>query len=154
LAPSKPIFKQNFPYKRDDQVKNFSKSSSYNSYTSWRRWNKFSSKQYCSNIGKVERCQVVVRADIVVFVDGVTIRFPISVKPYFTKDKASELGDEIGEFKSKIELAKECVEEAMKFFDIDYVVFDSWYTTKEFIRFIEEKGLKWVGQLKYDDSED
>jgi hypothetical protein len=37
----------------------------------------------------------------------------------------------------------------MKFFDdIDYVVFDSWYTTKEFIRFIEEKGLKWVGQFK------
>jgi len=84
--------------------------------TSWRRWNKFSSKQYCSNIGKVERCQVVVRADVVVFVDGVPIRFPILVKPYFTKDKANELGDDIGEFKSKIELAKE----AMKFFDIDY----------------------------------
>jgi SRSO17 transposase len=116
--------------------------------TSWRRWNKFSSKQYCSNIGKVERCQVVVRADIVVFVEGVPIRFPISVKPYFTKDKANELGDEVGEFKSKIELAKECVQEAMKFFDIDYVVFDSWYTTKDFIRFIEEKGLKWVGQFK------
>jgi SRSO17 transposase len=116
--------------------------------TSWRRWNKFSSKQYCSNIGKVERCQVVVRADIVVFVEGVPIRFPISVKPYFTKDKANELRDDIGEFKSKIELAKECVEEAMKFFDIDYVVFDSWYTTKDFIRFIEEKGLKWVGQFK------
>jgi SRSO17 transposase len=116
--------------------------------TSWRKWNKFSSKQYCSNIGKVERCQVVVRADVVVFVDGVPIRFPISVKPYFTKDKANELGDDIGEFKSKIELAKECVEEAMKFFDIDYVVFDSWYTTKDFIRFIEEKELKWVGQFK------
>jgi SRSO17 transposase len=58
----------------------------------WRRWNKFSSKQYCSNIGKVERCQVVVRADVVVFVDGVPIRFPISLKPYFTKDKVDELG--------------------------------------------------------------
>jgi hypothetical protein len=45
----------------------------------------------------------------------VPIRFPISVKPYFIKDKANELGAEIGEFKSKIELAKECVEEAMKF---------------------------------------
>ena len=112
--------------------------------TSWRRWNKFSSN--CSNIGKVERCQVVVRADVVVFVEGVPIRFPISVKPYFTKDKANELVAEIGEFKSKIELAKECIQEAMKFFDIDYVVFDSWYTT--FIRFIEEKGLKWVGQFK------
>jgi len=78
----------------------------------------------------------------------VPVRFPISVKPYFTKDKANELGDDIGEFKSKIELAQECVEEAMKFFDIDYVVFDSWYTTKDFIRFIEEKGLKWVGQFK------
>jgi len=62
-----------------------------------------------------ERCQVVVRADVVVFVDGVPIRFPISVKPYFIKDKVNELGAEIGEFKSKIELAKECVEEAMKF---------------------------------------
>jgi hypothetical protein len=67
----------------------------------------------------VERCQVVVRADVVVFVDGVPIRFPISVKPYFTKDKANELGAEIGEFKSRIELAKECIKEAMKFFDID-----------------------------------
>jgi hypothetical protein len=36
----------------------------------------------------------------------------------------------------------------MKFFDIDYVVFDSWYTTKDFIRFMEDRGLKWVGQLK------
>ena len=78
----------------------------------------------------MERCQAVVRADVVVFVDGVLVRFPISVKPYFTKDKVDELGDEVGEFKSKIELAQECVEEAMKFFDIDYVVFDSWYTTK------------------------
>jgi hypothetical protein len=146
LVPSKPIFKQNFPYKRDDQVKNFSKSNSYNSYTSWRRWNRLSSN--CSNIGKVERCQAVVRADVVVFVDGVPVRFPISVKPYFTKDKVDELGDEVGEFKSKIELAQECIEEAMKFFDIDYVVFDSWYTTKDFIRFIEDRGLKWVGQLK------
>ena len=58
----------------------------------WRRWNKFSSKQYCSNIGKVERCQVVVRGDVVVFVDGVPIRFPISLKPYFTRDKVDELG--------------------------------------------------------------
>ena len=57
------------------------------------------------------------------------IRFPISVKPYFIKDKVNELGAEIGEFKSKIELAKECVEEAMKFLIIDYVVFDSWYIT-------------------------
>jgi hypothetical protein len=40
------------------------------------------------------------------------------------------------------------VEDAMKFFDIDYVVFDSWYTTKDFIRFIEDRGLKWVGQFK------
>ena len=70
------------------------------------------------------------------------------MKPYFTEDKANELGDEVGEFKSKIELAKECVEEGMKFFDIDYVVFDSWYTTRDFIRFIEEKGMKWVGQFK------
>jgi len=61
----------------------------------WGGWNKFSSKQYCSNIGKAERCQVVVRADVVVFVDGVPIRFPISVKPYFTKDKVEELGDEV-----------------------------------------------------------
>jgi len=99
--------------------------------TSWRRWNKFSSKQYCSNIGKVERCQVVVRADVVVFVDGGHIRFPISVKPYFTKDKANGLGAEIGEFKSKIELAQECIQEAMKFFDIDYVFFNSWYTTNQ-----------------------
>jgi len=43
----------------------------------------------------VERCQVVVRGDVVVFVDGVSIRFPISVKPYFTKGKTNGLGAEI-----------------------------------------------------------
>jgi hypothetical protein len=32
--------------------------------------------------------------------------------------------------------------------NLGYVVFDSWYTTKDFIRFIEDRGLKWVGQFK------
>ena len=71
----------------------------------------------------MERCQVVVRGDVVVFVNGVSIRFPISVNPYFTRDKANGLGAEIGEFKSKIELAQEYIQEAMKFFDIDYGIF-------------------------------
>jgi hypothetical protein len=38
----------------------------------------------------VERCQVVVRGDVVVFVDGVSISFPISVNPYFTKGKTND----------------------------------------------------------------
>jgi hypothetical protein len=64
---------------------------------------------------------VVVR--LVVFVDGIPVRFPISLKPYSTKDKANEIRDKVGEFKGKIELAQECIKEAMKFFDIDYMKF-------------------------------
>jgi hypothetical protein len=55
----------------------------------------------------VERCQVVVRADVVVFVDGVPIRFPISVKPYFTEDAPFGLRDGLGvksKSKSKVVL--------------------------------------------------
>jgi SRSO17 transposase len=54
-------------------------------------------------------------------------------------------------FKTKIELAKELVEQAVALgLEIETVLFDSWYASKEFIRFLRTNMLHWVTRLKSD----
>lgn len=53
------------------------------------------------------------------------------------------------EFKTKYELAKELVEEAVSHdLEIEAVLFDNWYASKDFIRFLQAKPLSWVTRLK------
>ncbi|MCA1962232.1 MAG: IS701 family transposase [Desulfomonile sp.] len=54
-------------------------------------------------------------------------------------------------FKTKIELAQELVEDALqRGLEIQGALFDNWFASKDFIKFLREKGLHWVTRLKSD----
>ena len=54
-------------------------------------------------------------------------------------------------FKTKHQFAKELVEQAVSLgLEIDAVLFDNWYASKDFIIFLQAKPLSWVTRLKSD----
>ena len=54
-------------------------------------------------------------------------------------------------FKTKIELARELVQYALELgLEIQGVLFDSWYGSKEFIGFLRGNSLRWITRLKSD----
>jgi len=54
-------------------------------------------------------------------------------------------------FKTKIDLAQELVEEALQLgLEIQGALFDNWFASKDFIKFLQGKGLHWVTRLKSD----
>jgi len=69
--------------------------------------------------------------------------FPIGYRLYLKRDKKDP------EFHTKIELAKELISQAITAkLRFGAVVFDSWFLSRELVRFIESKGLNWVGAAK------
>jgi len=69
--------------------------------------------------------------------------FPIGYKLYLKRDKKDK------EFKSKIKLAEELIDEALKA-DLPFntVIIDAWYLAKELCQYAENKGLNWIGVAK------
>ena len=69
--------------------------------------------------------------------------FPIGFRLYLKRDKNDSA------FKTKIQLAQELIEQAVGL-DLRFktVVFDAWFLAKELVKFIESKGLNWVGAAK------
>ncbi len=54
-------------------------------------------------------------------------------------------------FKTKIDLAQELVEDALQLgLEIQGALFDNWFASKDFIKFLQSKGLHWVTRLKSD----
>lgn len=75
--------------------------------------------QYCPSLGREENCNVAVAS---CFVSG-TKHFPVNFKPYLPLDTKKP-----GEFKSKLDLAKELIDEALtQNISFSSVVVDSWY---------------------------
>jgi len=73
---------------------------------------------------------------------------PLDLRLYVKKDRCRETGIP---FKTKIELAQELVEDALRRgLEIHGVLFDNWFASQEFIRFLQSKGLHWVTKLKSD----
>ena len=71
--------------------------------------------------------------------------FPIGFQLYRKKDKAGEA------FKTKIELAQELVAHALSMgLRFGTVVFDAWFLSKDFVRFLKSKQLHWVSKAKSD----
>ena len=54
-------------------------------------------------------------------------------------------------FKTKIDLAQELVDDALQLgLEIQGALFDNWFASKDFIKFLQAKGLHWVTRLKSD----
>jgi len=54
-------------------------------------------------------------------------------------------------FKTKIDLAQELVEDALQLgLEIQGALFDNWFASKDFIKFLQGRGLHWVTRLKSD----
>jgi SRSO17 transposase len=73
---------------------------------------------------------------------------PLGFRLYLKKDYCQRMGLT---FKTKIELAMELVELAVSLgLEIECVLFDNWYASKDFMRFLKQHKLHWVTRLKGD----
>lgn len=73
---------------------------------------------------------------------------PLDFRLYLKEDQSRE---KRVPFKTKIDLAQELVEDALQLgLEIQGALFDNWFASKDFIKFLQGKGLHWVTRLKSD----
>lgn len=71
------------------------------------------------------------------------LSLPLDFKIYIKEEQAGE------NFRTKHELAMELIEQAMEHgISFSCVVFDTWYFSVEFVRFVEKRGKDWVTRAK------
>jgi len=96
--------------------------------------------QYCPPLGREENCNVAVAS---CFVSN-SKHFPVDFRSYIPLDNK-----EPEKFKSKIDLAKELIDDAIaKGIPFGSVVIDSWYPSSDLIEFIASKDLSLVAEVK------
>ena len=96
--------------------------------------------QHCGCLGREENCNVAVAS---CFVSN-TKHFPVDFKSYLPIDST-----EAKNFKSKLDLAKELISDAVnKNVPFSSIVVDSWYTSTDLIEFVANKGLSLVAEVK------
>jgi SRSO17 transposase len=98
--------------------------------------------QYCGALGKEENCNVAVASCFV----SETKHFPVDFKSYLPITTPNPKN-----FKSKLDLAKELIDDALKKgVPFRYVLFDSWYSSSDVLSFIHDKNLKFISEIKSD----
>lgn len=96
--------------------------------------------QYCGCLGHKENANVAVASCFV----SEAKHFPVNFKSYIPFQ-----GTPPESFKSKLDLAKELIEDALdKKIPFSAVVFDAWYTSSELIEFIASKNIRLVAEAK------
>jgi len=96
--------------------------------------------QYCGPLGREENCNVAVAS---CFVSN-TKHFPVDFKSYLPITIPNPK-----DFKSKLDLAKELINEAVaKAIPFSSVVVDAWYTSTDLIEFVASKNLSLVAEVK------
>lgn len=96
--------------------------------------------QYSSTEDHLINCNVVVLSS---YCDEVK-RFPVNLRPYLPKEEF-DLAEDDPDFKSKIQLAKELVDDTLqKNIQFSDTVFDNWYFSNDFISHLENKYLTWI----------
>ncbi len=54
-----------------------------------------------------------------------------------------------GEYRTKVQLAQDLLLEVLAAgLSVEYVTFDSWYTARWFCKFLDRRGLIWIGELR------
>ena len=102
--------------------------------------------QHCPVLGTEAVCNVAVASCY-----SVNDRYiPLEVKFYKTESEFI-MGKNDPDFRSKLELAKELVDDALeKKIPFRYAVFDSWYSASDVLSFIHEKNLHFITEVKSD----
>ncbi len=102
--------------------------------------------QHCPVLGTEALCNVAVASCY-----SVNDRYiPLEVKFYKTESEFV-MGKNDPEFKSKLELAQELVDDAIdKKVPFRYCVFDSWYSASDVLNFIHDKKLCFITKVKSD----
>jgi len=102
--------------------------------------------QYCPVIKDKSYCNVAV----VSCFTNLTKHIPLGLK--FYKPEAEFIGAKNDpEFKSKLDFAKELIDEAIAAgISFSHIVFDSWYSAYDVIDCIDDKGKKFISEVKSD----
>jgi len=96
--------------------------------------------QYCGCLGREENANVAVASCFV----SASKHFPVNFKSYIPIQ-----GTPPENFKSKLDLAQELIEDAInKKLSFSAVVFDAWYASTDLIEFIASKSLYLVAEVK------
>lgn len=102
--------------------------------------------QHCPVLGEEALCNVAVASCFT----ANNRYIPLELKFYRTQDEFL-MGKNDPDFKSKLELAKELITDALNNkIPFDYVLFDSWYSAGDVLTFIHEQGLKFISEAKSD----
>jgi hypothetical protein len=104
------------------------------------------SYQYCPVIKEKAYCNVAV----VSCYANTAKHIPLNLK--FYKPEAEFIcGKNDPDFKSKLDFAAELIEEAIaSSIPFSHIVFDSWYASCDMIDFIDDKGKKFISEVKSD----
>lgn len=82
------------------------------------------------------------------FVNTKGVSHPLDFRLYLKEEQSRVKGVP---FKTKIELARDLIEYALELgIQIQGVLFDNWFASKDFINFLKDRGLHWVTRLKSD----
>jgi SRSO17 transposase len=94
--------------------------------------------QYCGSLGREENCNVAVASCFV----SDSKHCPLNFKSYIPDAKPQE-------FKSKLDLAKELILDAInQNLSFLAIVFDAWYTASDLIEFIASQGRSLIAEIK------
>jgi hypothetical protein len=100
--------------------------------------------QYCGVLGRQEICNIAVFSAI----SSGSKQFPVDFRAYRTKDEF-ELKDDDPKFKSKIQIAIELFDKAVKRnLHFEAVVFDSWYSSRKVLEHIHDNNRTFICEIK------
>ena len=102
--------------------------------------------QYSSTDKKVTNCNTVVLS---AYCDSVK-RYPLGMKAYKPLDEFTS--EDAGNFKSKLELAAQLIDEAYANAGLNFshIVFDSWYFANDFVNELSSKNRFWITECQMD----
>jgi SRSO17 transposase len=105
------------------------------------------SYQYCPSVKHEAYCNVAV---VSCYANTVK-HIPLNLRFYKPEAEFMPLGKNDPDFKSKLDFARELIEEAIAAgIAFSHIVFDSWYASCAMIDFIDDLGKKFISEVKSD----